>query len=273
VSCHQHENKFEAIPHYSRGICQTNIRFVQPPTITITKGYIAIVVCFVTKVVDIEVITILSKEAFLAAQRRFIPRRGKPRTICSDNGTNFQGPAIKLPEIYKMFQSTSQMAMIQGFLSSEGFDWKFVPPHGPHFRGIWEAALKSMTYHLLSKRGSQFTTYEELCALLAEINDCLHSRILCALFDDPFNPSYLSSVQFLIREPLTQLPSADITDVKCNRHSRWQIYHQEIRQIWQRWSNDYLQTLQQLQCRHRTSPNLQPGVIVLLREENTTTLH
>jgi len=58
--------------------------------------YIAIFVSFVTKSVHIEVVTSQSTEAYLAALRRFIARRGKPRTICSDNGTNFQGAAIQL---------------------------------------------------------------------------------------------------------------------------------------------------------------------------------
>jgi len=71
----------------------------------------------VTKAVHIEVVTSLSTEAFLAVLRRFITRRGKPRTICSDNGTNIQGAANELHAVYKMFQSTSHMATVQDFLA------------------------------------------------------------------------------------------------------------------------------------------------------------
>ena len=47
----------------------------------ITKGcYIAIFVCFATKAVHIEVVSSLTTEAFLAALRRFIARRGKTQT-------------------------------------------------------------------------------------------------------------------------------------------------------------------------------------------------
>jgi len=42
-------------------------------------------------------------------------------------------------------------------------------------------------------------------------------------------------------------------------------------QFLQRWSTDYLQSKQQRQRRQRTSPNLQPGGLVLQREDNTTT--
>jgi len=95
---------------------------------------------------------------------------------------------------------------------------------------------------------------------------------LFALSDDPFNPTYLSPGHFLIGEPLTQLPATDFTDVKCNTLSRWQTY-QQLQQFWQHWSSDYLQGLQQRQRWQRTSPNLQPGDLVLLKEDNTTPLH
>ena len=60
-----------------------SLRLGPPRSKTITKGYIAIFVCFVTKALHIEVAISLSTEAFLAALRRFIARRRKPRTICS----------------------------------------------------------------------------------------------------------------------------------------------------------------------------------------------
>jgi hypothetical protein len=165
------------------------------------------------------------------------------------------------------------MARVQDFLATEGCDWKFIPPHGPHFGGLWEAAVKSMKHHLRRTLGSHIATYEELCTLLAEIEACLNSRPLCALSSDPFNPTHLSPGHFLIGEPLTQLPSADYTNVKCNRLSRWQTYQQQLQQFWQRWSSDYLQNLQQHQRWQRTSPNLQPGDMDLLKEDNMTPLH
>jgi len=56
------------------------------------------------------------------------------------------------------------------------------------------------------------------------------------------------------------------------RLSRWQSFQQQLQHFWQRWSADYLQGLQQ---RHRwttTTPNIQPGALVLLMEDNTTPL-
>jgi hypothetical protein len=60
------------------------------PSKIIVKCYISLFVCFSTKALHIEVVTSVTTEAFLAALRRFIARRGIPRIISSVNGTNFQ---------------------------------------------------------------------------------------------------------------------------------------------------------------------------------------
>ena len=173
----------------ARPFTTTGVDYAGPITIRLgstrskqtTKGYIAIFVCFVTKVVHIEVVTSLTTEAFLAALRRFVAPRGRPRVIYSDNGTNYQGASNQLQEVYDMLQCPTQMTRVQDFLTTEGCDWKFIPPHAPHFGGLWEAAVKSVKYHLPQTLGAQIATYEELNTLLNEIEACLNSRPLCAL--------------------------------------------------------------------------------------------
>jgi len=103
---------------------------------------------------------------------------------------------------YNTLQRPTQMTRVQDFLTTEGNDWRFIPPHGPHFGGLWEAAVKSMKYHLRRTLGAQLATYEELNTLLVEIEACLNSRPLCALPNDP-HTSYLSPGHFLIGEPLS----------------------------------------------------------------------
>jgi hypothetical protein len=134
-----------------------SLKLGTPRSKIITKGYIAIFLCFATRIIHIEVVTSLTTEAFLAALRRFIAR-GKPRTIYSDNGTNIQGAANQLHALYDMLRSSSEMARVQDFLANEGCDWKLIPPHAPHFGGLWEAAVKSMKYHLKITLGSQVAT-------------------------------------------------------------------------------------------------------------------
>jgi len=122
-------------------------------------GYIAIIVCFVTKAVHIEIVTSISREIFFAALRSFNARRGKTMNICSDNSTNFKGADNELHAIYKILHSTSQMAKVQDIFATEQCEWKFITRHGNHFGRLWETAVKSMKYHLRRTRESQFATY------------------------------------------------------------------------------------------------------------------
>jgi hypothetical protein len=227
---------------------------------------------FLTKAVHIEVETSLSTEAFICALRRFIARRGRRRTIYSDNGTNFQGAANQLQEVNNMLQCPTQMTRIHDFLTCEGCQWKFIPPHAPHFGGLWEAAVKSMKYHLRRTLGASIATYEELSTLLTEVEACLNSRPLCALSNDPHS-SFLSPGHFLIGQPLTQLPSIDYTPLKISRLSRWQLMQQQLQNVWKRWSADYLHELQTRRRWHRSVPNVQIHDVVILREDNTVPCH
>ncbi|XP_068987944.1 uncharacterized protein [Bombus flavifrons] len=69
------------------------------------KTYVAIFVCLAVKAVHIELVSDLTSEAFIAALRRFIARRGFCATIYSDNGTNFVGANNELRELRNLLQA------------------------------------------------------------------------------------------------------------------------------------------------------------------------
>lgn len=66
-----------------------NIRCNFHHTIQDVKAYVLILVCMITRAVHIELIPSLSIEKFLNTLKCFITRRGIPRIIDSNNGTNF----------------------------------------------------------------------------------------------------------------------------------------------------------------------------------------
>ena len=99
----------EAISYYWCYAGPILLKLKTPCSKIITKGYIAIFVCFATRAIHIEGVTSLTTEASLAALRRFIARRGKPRTVYSDNGTTLH-EANQLHAIYDMLRSSSEMA-------------------------------------------------------------------------------------------------------------------------------------------------------------------
>ena len=120
--------------------------------------------------------------------------------------------------------------------------------------------------------GANIATYKELSTLLSEVEACLNSRPLCSLSNDPHRP-FLSTGHFLIGQPLTQLPSIDYTSMKLNRLQKWQSLQQQLQNFWKQWSADYLHELQTRQQWHQSSPNVQVGDAVILRELNTAPLH
>ena len=70
----------------------------------IVKAYVCVFVSLSTRAVQIEAVSGLISEAFLACLQRFISRRGKPTLLWSDHGTNFVGAKCILQELYDFLQ-------------------------------------------------------------------------------------------------------------------------------------------------------------------------
>ena len=68
--------------------------------------YVAIHVCMGTKAVDLELVSDLTREAFIASLKRLFSKRGKSKTIYSDNGKNFVGANHELNELYQLLLSS-----------------------------------------------------------------------------------------------------------------------------------------------------------------------
>ena len=55
------------------------------------KIYMAVFICLVTKSIHLELVSSLTKEDCIMALKRFTSRRGAPKKIITDNGSNFIG--------------------------------------------------------------------------------------------------------------------------------------------------------------------------------------
>ncbi|XP_073968186.1 uncharacterized protein [Bombus fervidus] len=75
------------------------------------KAYVAIFICLSVKAVHIELVSDLTSEAFIAALRRFIARRGFCSSIYSDNGTNFVGANNELRELRDLLRSDNHKTL------------------------------------------------------------------------------------------------------------------------------------------------------------------
>ncbi|XP_030763202.1 uncharacterized protein LOC115887829 [Sitophilus oryzae] len=220
------------------------------------KAYICLFVCMATKALHLELVSDLSSETFLGALRRFISRRGRCNHIYSDCGTNFVGASREL------------INMLKSAAEQEQISWHFNPPSAPHFDGLWEAGIKSVKTHIKRVIGDQLLTYEKFYTLLVQIEAVLNSRPLCPQSSDPNDLSVLTPGHFLTLEPLNAPPEDDLSGIKLNHLSRWQLISRLHQSFWSRWSKEYLQTLLQRAKWHDSTIPIEINSVVLIKDDN-----
>ncbi|CAI6357328.1 unnamed protein product [Macrosiphum euphorbiae] len=175
----------------SRPFTSTGIDFCGPVYIRQSKNkrackvktYIAVFVCMAIKAVHLELVSDLSSNAFTAALKRFISRRGMCKQIYCDNGKNFVGASRSLTELHEwVIKNKEKIAQI---CLPDSIEWHFIPPNAPHMGGLWEACVKSVKYHLHRVMGTECLTFEEVATLLSQIEACLNSRPITSQSNDP----------------------------------------------------------------------------------------
>ncbi|XP_063989074.1 uncharacterized protein LOC135168625 [Diachasmimorpha longicaudata] len=229
------------------------------------KGWLVIFVCMATSALHLEAVTDYSADGFIAAYRRFVSRRGYCRHLYSDCGTNFIGADKELKKLFsagaKEFQHLSAVCL------KDGTRWTFNPPAAPHFGGKWEAAVKSVKYHLARTVWDPTLTFEELSTLLSQIEAVLNSRPLQVLSEDPDDVSCLTPGHFFIGGAPIALPESSLEHLNVGRLSRWQLIQQRLQFFWKQWSTGYLQQLQSVSKWHHPSNEIKVGSLVLLDDE------
>ncbi|GFX03796.1 integrase catalytic domain-containing protein [Trichonephila clavipes] len=93
------------------------------------------------KTVHIELVLDLTSQAFIAALKRFMARRGKCAKLFSDNGKNFVGASNEINKLLEIVRKPDEK--LANYLAAEGIEWKFIPARSPNIGGLWEAAIKS----------------------------------------------------------------------------------------------------------------------------------
>ena len=111
-------------------------------------------------------------------------------------------------------------------------------------------------------------TFEGMVTILTQIEAVLNSRPLCPLSCDPNDPKALTAAHFLIGSSLLLLAEPDVSQKPANRLKRWQLLQSILQQFCRRWSKEYLGHLQRLAEWHSRQRPLQPGTLVLLKEDN-----
>lgn len=226
------------------------------------KGYISVFVCMVTKAVHLELVSDLTSSAFLAALRRMAARRGTPGHIYSDNGTNFVGANKIINQETIELKSVISDEFLSD-ISEMNITWHFNAPSWPSAGGLWEAAVKSLKYHLRRVIGEQKLTFEEFSTLLTQLEACLNSRPLCAITEDPDDINYLTPSHFLSSGPLLS-----IIETERDERTRWCLTQKIFADIWKRWKSEYLTQLSARSKWQQSNSNIKLEDIVIIHDAN-----
>ena len=207
----------------------------------VEKRYGCLFVCLATKAIHLEVSHSLDTDSFIMALRRFIGRRGHPKVIASDNGTNFVGAQRELRDCIENWNQDQ----IKDALLQKNIEWRFNPPAAPHFGGLWErlvGSVKRTMSAILAKRQLVLTD-EVLHTVLVEAEALLNSRPLTPVSDDIADLDALTPNHFLLGRASVCLPPDVFYEQDISSRRRWRHAQILTEHFWKRWLREYLPTL------------------------------
>jgi hypothetical protein len=230
---------------------------------SITKVYVAVYRCMVTGLVHLEPVTALTTEAFIACFDRFVSRRGLPRDVFCDNGTNFVGADREFARILKEIAPE-----ISRRLNENNINFHFTTPGAPHAGGIYEAIVKLMKHHLVRLCAYRSFVFEQLVTILCKAEAIINSRPLTPLSDDVDDFRVLTPAHFLLGRSLIAKPERNFLPLPTNRVKAYEEIQQIQQKFWDSWYHDYLHHLQTRPKRFRTLNEFHVGDFVLLKDNN-----
>ena len=226
------------------------------------KRYLCVFSCLATRAVHLEISFSLDTLSFLQTYQRFISRRGTPRKIYSDNGSNFVGAAKELRNGLDRLNKE----LFQNRLSQKGTDWHFNPPGASHQGGAWERMIRSIRRIMLGLTSQRLLTDEELITLVTEVERIVNNRPITTVSSDPDDLEALSPNSLLMGKIDDSLPS-DVFIKADGYRTSWRLVNRLADQFWSRWVREYLPTLQMRQKWLQPTRNFRVGDIVLVVDD------
>ena len=108
--------------------------------------------------------------------------------------------------------------------------------------------MKSAKSLLRKLLGTLSLTIEEYATILTDVEATLNSRPLCPMNTQPEDGlDVLTPGHFLIGRSLSTLPQHPMENLPMSSKKGWNICQKVSTKFWQRWSKEYLQTLQRRQ--------------------------
>ncbi|KAK3106560.1 hypothetical protein FSP39_022546 [Pinctada imbricata] len=226
------------------------------------KRYGVIFTCLNSRALHLEVAFSLDTDSCIDAIRKFIARRGKPKFMRSDNGTNLIGAEREMRESIQEWNTDH----IQGHMRQLGIEWAFNPPAASHFGGVWERLIRSVRKVLYSVLHEQTNRLDDegLITLFCEVEAILNGRPLTSVTDDPNDMRALTPNHLLLLRPGEHFPPGVFVKTDNYVRRRWRQIQYLANIFWTRWIKEYMPLLQTRQKWLQPKDNPKVGDIVLI---------
>ena len=228
------------------------------------KRYGCVFTCLAIRAIHIEIAHDLSTDSFIQAVCRFVGRRGPPKELFSDNGTNFRGAEI---EVKEMLQNWNQ-AKILDRLREKGIQWHFSAPCASHTGGVWERMIRTVRKNMRALIGDRLVDDETLLTVMCEVEKMINDRPLTRQCDDPRDLSALTPNTLLLGYR-NRSSSANSSSLTHHPREKWKQAQKLADQFWARWLTEYLPSLQERQKWLSPRRNLTEGDIVLMVKDDS----
>jgi hypothetical protein len=234
-----------------------------------SKRWGLVFTCLNCRAIHVEVLESLDASAFIRALRQFIAIRVPVRKIRCDRGTNFIGGKTELTDALKEMDEGDKT-----YLTEQGCEWLFNPPHSSHFGGVWERQIGTICRVLdamLLELGKHQLTHELLITLLAEVSAIVNARPIAATIPTDTDESQPLSPTLLITMKTCPVPPAQGKFVSQDLYARrrWRRSQYLADQFWLRWRREYLQNLQLRPKWNKRERNLAIGDLVLIKDKES----
>jgi hypothetical protein len=211
--------------------------------------------CMCSRAIHLEVAPSLETDDFINALRLFIARRGTPREIRTDCGTNFRGADSELQLSIAKWNENH----LQEKLSQRGITWIFNPPHAPQFGGVWERLIKDVKRALKAiLKGSLVTNH------VFQTESILNSRPLTKSSEDASDATAISPAHLLLQKPAVVLPPGEFDQESVITRKKWRQAQILAKHFWNRCIREYLTTLHLRQKWLSVQRNVRVGDLVLV---------
>ena len=230
------------------------------------KRYVLLITCPSTRAIALYPLFDMSTQSFLNALTKFQSTYPGVQQIICDQGTNFTGAANLCKELVEEFNTEVKM----GELALRHIDFRFNCPYASHTGGVFERLVRNTKRALHFILSSHKITFDSFDTALFKCAFILNSRPLCPSSNDITSMQCLSPQNFLTPYMFSPEFSLDPPVTACSADLRgsWFAVRKVVDHFKDRWTTEYLTTLQNRQKWHKSQEEFYLGQLVLISGPN-----